>query len=111
LWLSSYVVAPLFFWIWVAWLRVRFRPLAWLGKISYSIYLFHLAVVTPLAWWIAQEVHTAWRGWPLAFYLIPTLLLTVVVAAAVYYAVELPAINCGKRIAGTRNDLGSQAAP
>jgi peptidoglycan/LPS O-acetylase OafA/YrhL len=111
-WFSPYVVAPLLFWIWVAWLRVRTRTLAWLGRISYSIYLFHLIVATPLVCWLALEENAALRGWPTACYLIPTLLLTILVSAAVYYAVELPAIVSGKRLAGRRaTDIGIQAAP
>jgi peptidoglycan/LPS O-acetylase OafA/YrhL len=111
-WFSPYVVAPLLFWIWVALLRVRIRAMAWLGRISYSIYLFHLLVATPLVCWVALEGNTALRGWPKACYLIPTLLLTILVSAAVYYAVELPAIVLGKRLAGRRaTDSGIQAAP
>jgi peptidoglycan/LPS O-acetylase OafA/YrhL len=111
-WFSAYVVAPLLFCAWVAWLRIRNRAFAWLGKISYSIYLFHLVVMTPLALWVAAETHAAWRGWPMAFYVIPTLLITIAVSAAVFYAVELPAINIGKRLAGRRaTDAGIQAAP
>jgi peptidoglycan/LPS O-acetylase OafA/YrhL len=46
------------------------------------------------------------------FYLIPTLLLTVAVSAAVYSAVELPAINLGKRLAGRRAmEQAAHAAP
>ena len=111
-WFSPYVVAPLLFWVWVAWLRVRTRAIAWLGRISYSIYLFHLVVATPLVCWVALEGNAALRGWPTACYVIPTLLLTILVSAAVYYAVELPAIVLGKRLAGRRAaDIGIQAAP
>ncbi|HEX7518499.1 MAG TPA: acyltransferase [Chthoniobacterales bacterium] len=111
-WFSPYVVAPLLFWIWIAWLRVRTSALAWLGRISYSIYLFHLIVATPLVCWVALEGNTALRGWPTVCYLITTLLLTILVSAAVYYAVELPAIVLGKRLAGGRaTDSGTQAAP
>ncbi len=46
-WLSPYFVGPLLFCAWVAWLRVRNPMLAWLGKISFSIYLFHLVVAHP----------------------------------------------------------------
>src|SRR5438477_462490 len=96
-WFSPYVVAPLLFWVWVAWLRVQTRAMAWLGKISYSIYLFHLVVVTPLTCWVALAGNTALRGLPTVCYLIPTLLLTILVSATVYYAVELPAILLGRR--------------
>lgn len=111
-WFSAYVVAPVLFCIWVAWLRVQNRVFAWLGRISYSIYLFHIVVMIPLASWVALESNPALRGWPVALYLIPTLLLTIGVSAAVFYAVELPAINLGKRLAGRRAiDVGMQAAP
>lgn len=111
-WFSPYVVAPVLFWVWIAWLRIRARPLAWLGRISYSIYLFHLVVATPLVWWVTREGNAALRGYPNVCYLILTLLLTILVSAAVYYAVELPAIACGKRLAGSRAaDVGVQAAP
>ena len=111
-WFSPYVVAPLFFWIWVGWLRVRTKAVAWLGRISYSIYLFHLVVATPLVYWVALEGNAALRGWPTVCYLIPTLLLTILVSAAVYYAVELPSIVLGRRLAGRRaTDAGIQAAP
>ena len=86
--------------------------LAWLGRISYSIYLFHLIVATPLVCWLVREENTALRGWPMACYVIPTLLLTILVSAGVYYAVEMPAIVLGKRLAGRRaTDIGIQAAP
>jgi peptidoglycan/LPS O-acetylase OafA/YrhL len=111
-WFSAYVVAPLLFCAWIAWLRVCNRTMAWLGQISYSIYLFHLIVMTPLVCWVALNGNAFLRGWPIAFYLIPTLLLTVAVSAGVYYAVELPAIALGKRLAGSgAADSGIQAAP
>jgi peptidoglycan/LPS O-acetylase OafA/YrhL len=111
-WFSAYVVAPMLFSLWVVWLRVRHPFVAWLGRISYSIYLFHLVVMIPIAVLVAAESHGAWRGWPVVVYLIPALLLTIVVSTMVYYSVELPAINLGKRLAGRRAiDLGTQAAP
>ena len=111
-WFSSYAVAPLLFCVWVAWSQVRNRAFAWLGRISYSIYLFHLIVMVPLASWVALEGNAALRGWPAVVYLILTLLITIAVSATVFYAVELPAIKLGKRLAGRRAvDIGVQAAP
>ena len=109
--LMPFVVAPLLFWAWVAFLRVRNPVLAWLGKISYSIYLFHLVVLAPFLYWIAQGGGGSLRGWPVAVYVVPILLLTVAVSAAVYGLVELPAIKLGKRLAGRREATGVQAAP
>lgn len=111
-WFSAYVVAPLLFCLWVAWLRVQHRAFAWLGRISYSIYLFHYVVMIPLASWVARESNAALRGWPLPVYLLLTLLVSVAVSAVVFYAIELPAIAMGRRLAGRRAmDIGVQAAP
>jgi peptidoglycan/LPS O-acetylase OafA/YrhL len=111
-WFSPYVVAPIIFCLWVVWLRVRNPALAWLGRISYSIYLFHHVVMIPIAGWVAGNNGAAFRGWPVVCYLFSTLIITIAVSAAVYYAVELPAIRLGKRLAGRRAiDLGTQAAP
>ena len=111
-WFSAYVVAPFLFFAWIVWLRVQNRAMAWLGRISYSIYLFHHVVMIPLVWWVALESNAALRGWPIVFYVVPTLLVTIAVSAAVFYAVELPAIALGKRLGGRRAmDAGIQAAP
>ena len=111
-WFSAYVVAPLLFCLWIAWLRVQNRVFAWLGRISYSIYLFHYAAMIPLASWVAWENNTALRGWPRPLYLLVALLVTIAVSAVVFYAVELPGIAMGKRLAGRRaGDIGTQAAP
>lgn len=111
-WFSAYVVGPVVFGLWVIWLRPRNALMAWLGRISYSIYLFHHAVMIPIAVWIATASPAAFRGWPVGLYLAPTLLLTVAVSAAVYYAVELPAINFGKRLAGRKAmEQSAHAAP
>jgi peptidoglycan/LPS O-acetylase OafA/YrhL len=74
-WFSAYVVAPVLFCVWVGWLRVQNRAFAWLGRISYSIYLFHHVVMIPLFSWVAWESNAALRGGPLPLYLIVTLLV------------------------------------
>ncbi len=96
---SAYTVAPLLFALWVAAWRVRWGALAWLGRVSYSFYLFHLVVAVPLLAWVALTPNAAWRGWPLGGYMGVALVLTVGVSAAVYYGVERPAIALGKRLA------------
>ena len=53
---------------------LSWRPLVWLGVISYSLYLWHL-----LVFWLFQWQHP-WIA----------LLVTLVVATACYYAVERP---------------------
>lgn len=111
-WFSPYVVGPCLFLCWTVWLRVRFRALVWLGQISYSIYLFHLVVATPLLVFVARPENAAWRGWPVVCYVVPAIALSILVSAGIYYAVERPAISLGRRLAGRRpGDFGVQAAP
>ena len=93
---SAYVLVLPFFWLWTAWLRIQPRWLVWLGRVSYSLYLFHVIVQAPLLAAVADESHAALRGWPLGLYLLVAAMATVLVSAAVYYAVELPAIRQGR---------------
>lgn len=60
-----------------------------LGKISYSLYLYHMLVLLPMVYWFYEKIHI------LSIFSI-SLLLSVVVAAIAYYWVEEPAISCGK---------------
>jgi peptidoglycan/LPS O-acetylase OafA/YrhL len=74
------------------WLLSRFldwAPVAWLGRISYSLYLWQgmfliAAWEHPAAWW---------RQWP------ANLVLSVAVAALSHYLVEKPLIRIGARLA------------
>ena len=98
---SAYAVSPLLFALWVAVWRVRWGVLAWLGRISYSFYLFHLVVAVPLITWLTLAQHAAWRGGPLGVYMGAALALTVLLSTVVYYTVERPAIALGKRLSAT----------
>ncbi|GAA0704071.1 acyltransferase [Dokdonella soli] len=83
-----------------SWLRVSTRLTDWLGRISYSIYLFHPVVFMALWWWLLQQPATSWwRTQHLGVYLFVNAALTIVVAACVYRFVEKPSIACGHRIA------------
>jgi peptidoglycan/LPS O-acetylase OafA/YrhL len=80
-------------------------PLAWLGLISYGVYLWHLAIVelfslssdpghfSASGLGLAGKIHHG--GTPILFLL--TLAATVVVAALSYYLVELPFLRRKER--------------
>ena len=99
---SAYVVAPVLFALWVAVWRVRWGALAWLGRISYSFYLFHLVAAVPLVVWLQRTPDAAWRGRPLALYMGAAFVLTTALSALVYYTLERPFIALGKRLTPVR---------
>jgi peptidoglycan/LPS O-acetylase OafA/YrhL len=81
-------------------IRVDWRPLAWLGVISYSIYLFH-PVVRNLFLLSLRHVpaDSWWRSGHLATYVAGVLLVTIAFAALVHRFIERPGIALGRRIA------------
>lgn len=87
--------------VWVAWLRVDHPILAYLGAISYSVYLFHVVMVLTITQILAD--HAAIRAWNLPdwLYFVLAGIPTLAVSMAVYRWVEQPAIALGKRWTGS----------
>ena len=69
------------------------RPLAFLGLVSYGIYLWHQFVVTELL------AHTSWKLFQISYlpFLVTVVALTVVLSAVSYALVERPGIGVGHR--------------
>jgi peptidoglycan/LPS O-acetylase OafA/YrhL len=109
-----YASGVLLFVLGTAVVRISHPLMAWLGQISYSIYLFHAVVFYPLLWLLLQlPVEAWWRTRHLGFYLALNAVLTVLVASLVYRCVERPAIEYGKRVArrvAARRARDAQAA-
>lgn len=81
-------------------LRLQSRLTDWLGRISYSIYLFHPVVFLSVLWMLQRlPPQSAWRTQHLAVYIGVNLLLTLAVAAVVYRWVEQPGMRLGQRLA------------
>jgi len=70
------------------------RPMAFLGLISYGIYLWHQ--------WVVDELlrHTSWKLFQITYvpFLIVVVLLTVALSTASYWTVERPGISLGRRL-------------
>jgi peptidoglycan/LPS O-acetylase OafA/YrhL len=81
-------------------MRIRSRTMAWLGAISYSIYLFHVVALFAMLWWLLRQPDgSIWRTQHMATYLVVCTLVTIAMAAFVHWAVERPGISMGRRMA------------
>lgn len=76
-------------------MKLKSRILAWCGLVSYSLYLFHMIVITYVMRWVQSSYANPPPLW--AFELI-VLILSCCSAALGYYFVERPFIALGKRL-------------
>lgn len=96
----SYALGVLLFLAGTTWLRVQTRLTDWLGRISYSIYLFHPVVFLAMLWLLQRLPQDSWwRTRHLLVYLVANLLLTVAFATLVYRWVERPGMRLGRSLA------------
>jgi peptidoglycan/LPS O-acetylase OafA/YrhL len=69
------------------------KPLVWLGKISYSLYLVHVVVIMLSVRYLSPPL-------PLEVTVLLPIVLVLPVASLSYRYIELPSMNLGKRLAG-----------
>jgi peptidoglycan/LPS O-acetylase OafA/YrhL len=80
--------------------RIETRVTDWLGRISYSIYLFHVILFTAIEWWLLrQPLGSVWRTQPFALYVAVGLVIVLAAATLTYTLVEKPGIWLGHRLA------------
>jgi len=80
--------------------RIQTRVTDWLGRISYSIYLFHVIVLTAIEWWLLQQpVGSVWRTQPFALYVAIGLVAVLAASTLTYTLVEKPGMWLGHRLA------------
>ena len=96
----TYAIGVLIFIVGTRLVRIETRVSDWLGRISYSIYLFHVIVFSAMAWWLLrQPAESAWRTQHLAAYTAVGVAAVLVVASLSYRLVEKPGIRLGHRLA------------
>ena len=74
------------------------RLSAWLGKISYSVYLSHALVLIVVQWGLFRFFPQATQRQHLAMLTLLTLVFTIAASSVLYYAIEAPCIRFGKRL-------------
>jgi len=81
--------------------RIETRVTDWLGRISYSIYLFHVIVILAIEWWLLRRTPegSPLRTQHIGVYTAIGVAATLVVASVVYRFVEKPGIRLGHRLA------------
>jgi peptidoglycan/LPS O-acetylase OafA/YrhL len=95
----GYPLAIAIFVVGTTFVRLSWRPLAWMGEVSYSIYLLHPIVFNLLLWILMRaEVASWWRTRHLAAYVLANMILTVLLAGLTYRWIEQPAIAFGRRL-------------
>ena len=78
--------------------QIRYKPLVWLGTISYSIYLMHMPVVHMLLW-LVRYSEIAWiKGWSLGVYMSLIASITILLSVITYRLIEKPAIKYAEKI-------------
>jgi peptidoglycan/LPS O-acetylase OafA/YrhL len=96
----AYALGLLLFIAGTSFVRIESRLTDWLGRISYSVYLFHPVVFMTLLWWLARQPAGSWtRTQHLAVYLLVCVLGTLLLAHLVQRWVEQPCIRLGHRLA------------
>jgi len=75
---------------WIPFRALNMKPIAWLGVLSYSIYIWHV-LFAPSAWPAREAGGAIWRGFP------GWVVLAIAVAAFSYYLLERPFVALRKR--------------
>jgi peptidoglycan/LPS O-acetylase OafA/YrhL len=77
------------------------RPVVYLGRVSYSIYLWHFPIVI----FLTDRFAEATTAWGLVVRVAVVLAVTVILSSITYRYVEAPAMRLARRLGSRRRDL------
>jgi peptidoglycan/LPS O-acetylase OafA/YrhL len=98
--LWTYVIGLAIFLVGTRLVRIETRVTDWLGRISYSIYLFHVIVFMTLQWWLLRlPPGSLWRTQPIGVYVLAGLAIVLGIATLTWAFVEKPGMRLGHRLA------------
>jgi peptidoglycan/LPS O-acetylase OafA/YrhL len=85
---------------------LRLAPVVWVGRISYSLYLWHLPVYVAMDYLLWVQDHMFWAG-------VIKIGLSVALAAASFHLIERPLLRryAGRDSTGVKGDLTQATAP
>jgi len=94
--LLSYYSAMIVLIVFTVWVRIEGRFFSWLGRISYSVYLFHGVVFVVFMHYLSPYFSESIR-FPAHFYVILCMLLTLALSTFTYTFIEKPGMALGRR--------------
>jgi peptidoglycan/LPS O-acetylase OafA/YrhL len=95
----SYAAGVAIFVAMTSFAKVRWRSLASIGLVSYSLYLLHLPVIHAMRFAFAHGALGA--AWPFGLQILLAGTLSVALAALAFHLVERPGIDLGRRLTRT----------
>lgn len=99
----GYVVGIALFVLFASVAKIHFRPFAWAGEISYSIYLLHGVPLYVIYWYCKTHNLT---GAPLGLYMALTIPPALALSWLSYRLVEATGIRIGHALTSTRRQAG-----
>lgn len=90
---SSYLLGISIFILGIHYTQIGTKHLAYLGKISYSIYLFHPTVFYTILWVIKKVSPPTLQQQHISFYITLTMITTIPISSLIYSTIEEPFIK------------------
>lgn len=79
-------------------IKIKSKPMVWLGTISYSMYLFHPIIFSAILWCLKNLTDNYFENMGLILFLILNIGLTILFSSVIYLWVEKPFINYASKL-------------